>query len=131
MENIREMRTNLDTTKAENIANFSSALITAFEILHKVSSLTNNIYLLTYLLTPWYRILFEMLIVTQLIKKYPDFFMEPPEGTSQFSQKPTIGPYPEPAESNSLHRLLSLVTTAWRVLRLRMEGRPPDTKECI
>jgi len=22
----------------------------------------------------------------------------------------------------------SLVTTAWRVLRLRMEGRPPDTE---
>jgi hypothetical protein len=28
----------------------------------------------------------------------------------------------------------SLVTTAWHVLRLRMEGRPPDTEvscECI
>ncbi|KDR22779.1 hypothetical protein L798_00618, partial [Zootermopsis nevadensis] len=35
MENIREMRNYLDTTRAENIANFSSALITAFEILHK------------------------------------------------------------------------------------------------
>jgi hypothetical protein len=32
-------------------------------------------YLLTYSLTPWCRI-FEKLIVTQLIKKYP-FFMEP------------------------------------------------------
>jgi hypothetical protein len=42
MENIREMRSYLDTTRAENIANFSSALITAFEILHKVSSLHNN-----------------------------------------------------------------------------------------
>jgi hypothetical protein len=38
MANIREMRGYLDTAKAENIANFSSALITAFEILHKVSS---------------------------------------------------------------------------------------------
>jgi hypothetical protein len=37
MANIREMRSYLDTTRAENIANFSSALITAFEILHKVS----------------------------------------------------------------------------------------------
>jgi len=30
-----------------------------------------NTYLLTYLLTPWYRVLFEELIVTQLVKKYP------------------------------------------------------------
>jgi len=37
MANVREMRSYLDTTRAENIANFSSALITAFEILHKVS----------------------------------------------------------------------------------------------
>lgn len=35
MANIREMRSYLDTTRTENIANFSSALITAFEILHK------------------------------------------------------------------------------------------------
>ncbi|XP_067002670.2 voltage-dependent calcium channel subunit alpha-2/delta-3 [Anabrus simplex] len=35
MENIRELRNALDSTKAENIANFSSALITAFEILHR------------------------------------------------------------------------------------------------
>jgi hypothetical protein len=44
-------------------------------------------YLLTYLLTPWCRILFEKLIVTQLIKKYPAFFMEP-EGLLPCSQKP-------------------------------------------
>jgi len=31
----------------------------------------------TYLLTPWCRILFAKLIVTQFIKKYPAFFMEP------------------------------------------------------
>jgi hypothetical protein len=30
-------------------------------------------YLLIYLLTPWCRILFEKLIVTQLVKKYPAF----------------------------------------------------------
>ncbi|GFG33999.1 hypothetical protein Cfor_04865 [Coptotermes formosanus] len=35
MANIREIRSYLDTTRTENIANFSSALITAFEILHK------------------------------------------------------------------------------------------------
>jgi hypothetical protein len=29
-----------------------------------------------YLLTPWCRMLFEKLIVTQLVKKYPAFFME-------------------------------------------------------
>jgi hypothetical protein len=32
-----------------------------------------NLYLLTYSLTLWYRILFEKLIVTQLVKKCPAF----------------------------------------------------------
>jgi hypothetical protein len=58
-------------------------------------------YLLTYSLTSWCRILFEKLIVTQLIKKYPAFFMET-EGSSPFSQKPVTGPYPEPAFSSVL-----------------------------
>jgi hypothetical protein len=40
--------------------------------------------------------LFEKLIVTQLVKKYPVFFMEP-EGSLPCSQKPATGPYPEPA----------------------------------
>jgi hypothetical protein len=35
--------------------------------------------------------LFEKLIVTQLIKKYPAFFMEP-EGSSPCSQKPAMNP---------------------------------------
>jgi hypothetical protein len=61
--------------------------------------------LLTYVLIPWCRILFEKLIVTLLIKKCPAFFMEP-EGSSQCSQKPATGPYPEPAESSSPHRSL-------------------------
>jgi hypothetical protein len=52
------------------------------------------------------QVLFKNLIVTQLIKKYPAFFMEP-EGSSPFSQNPAIGPYPEPAESSSPHRSLS------------------------
>jgi hypothetical protein len=34
-------------------------------------------YLLTHSLTPWCRILFEKLIVTQLIKKYPAFLWNP------------------------------------------------------
>jgi hypothetical protein len=41
------------------------------------------------------------LIVTQLIKKYPAFFMEP-EGSSPCTQKLTTGPYPE----QKLHILL-------------------------
>jgi hypothetical protein len=63
-------------------------------------------YLLTYSLTPWCRTLFEKLIVIQLVKKYPAFFMEP-EGSSQCSQKPATGSYPEPAEFISPHRYLS------------------------
>jgi hypothetical protein len=35
------------------------------------------LYLLAYLLTPWCRILFEKLIVTQLVKKYPAFLRNP------------------------------------------------------
>ncbi|GLH11946.1 uncharacterized protein GBIM_16642 [Gryllus bimaculatus] len=34
-ENIRELKNALEATKSENIANFSSALITAFELLHR------------------------------------------------------------------------------------------------
>jgi hypothetical protein len=54
-----------------------------------------NCILLTYLLTSWCRILFERLIVTQLIKTYPAFFMEP-KSLLLCSQKPAIGPYSEP-----------------------------------
>jgi hypothetical protein len=63
-------------------------------------------HLLTHSLTPWWRILFEKLIVTQPIKKFPAFFMEP-EGLLTCSQKPATGPYIEPAESSSLHPSLS------------------------
>jgi hypothetical protein len=59
-------------------------------------------YLLTHSLTQLCRILFEVLVVTQLIKKYPAFFMEP-DGSSLCSQKPAAGPYPEPAESSWPH----------------------------
>jgi hypothetical protein len=50
--------------------------------------------------TPWCRLLFEKLIVTQLFSKYPALFMEP-EGSLPCSQKPATGPYPEPADSSS------------------------------
>jgi hypothetical protein len=62
-------------------------------------------YFCKYLLTTWCRI-FEKLIVTQLVKKYPAFFMEY-EGSLPCSQKPATGPYPEPAESSLPHRSLS------------------------
>jgi hypothetical protein len=54
-------------------------------------------------LTPWYRIFFEQSLVTQFVKEEPTFFMEP-EGSLPWSQNLAIGPYPEPAESSSLHR---------------------------
>jgi hypothetical protein len=41
------------------------------------SSFIEGAYLLTYLLTPWGRILFEKLIVTQLVKKYPAVLRTP------------------------------------------------------
>jgi hypothetical protein len=67
------------------------------------SNLQQENLFIQYLLTPWCRILFEKLIVTQCIKKYRYLFMEP-KGSSSCSQKPTTGPYPEPAESSSPHR---------------------------
>jgi len=48
----------------------------------------------------------KKLTVPQLIKKYPAFFMEY-EGSSPRSQKPSTGPYLEPAESSLPHRSLS------------------------
>jgi len=59
-----------------------------------------------YLLTPWCRILFEKLTVTQPVKEKSVFFMEP-EGSLLCSQNPIIGLYPEPDESRSPHRSLS------------------------
>jgi hypothetical protein len=62
-------------------------------------------YLLTYLLTPWYRIFCEKLIVTQLVEQQPVLFMKP-EGSLPCSQNPATGPYLEPAESSLPHRSL-------------------------
>jgi hypothetical protein len=56
-----------------------------------------------YLITPWFRVLFEKLIITQLVIKYPAFFMEP-KGSLPCSKKPTIGPYPDPAKSSLPHQ---------------------------
>jgi hypothetical protein len=42
---------------------------------------------------------------SRLAYKNPAFFMKP-EGSSACSQKPAIGPCPEPAESSSPHRSL-------------------------
>jgi hypothetical protein len=64
-------------------------------------------YLLTYLLTPWCRTLFEKLIVIQPVKKYPVFFMES-EGSLLFSQKPATGSYLEPSIPISLRSGLML-----------------------
>jgi hypothetical protein len=64
----------------------------------------HNLYA-SYLLTPWCRILFEKLIFTQFATKH-SFFMEP-EGSLLCSQKPSTGPYPEPAESSSPQRFPS------------------------
>jgi hypothetical protein len=46
-------------------------------------------------------------------------FVEP-EGSIPCSQEPTAGSYTEPTQSIPYH-FLSLVTTTWRVLRVRME----------
>jgi hypothetical protein len=62
--------------------------------------------LLPVILTPWCRIFFEKLMVTQLVKQQLAYFMEP-EGSLLWSQKSATGPYPEPAESSSSHRSLS------------------------
>jgi hypothetical protein len=51
-------------------------VIMALRVLSTCSGVTRDIRRyedLTYLLTPWCRILFEKLILTQLVKKYPAF----------------------------------------------------------
>jgi len=53
---------------------------------------------LTYLLTPWSRVLLKKLTGFQLVKKFPEFIK--PEGSLPLSQVPATCPYPEPAPSS-------------------------------
>ena len=55
-------------------------------------------YRISYLLTPWSRVLLEKLASLQLVKKFPAF-MEL-EGSLLHSQVPTACHYPEPARSS-------------------------------
>ena len=55
-------------------------------------------YLLTYLLTPWSRVLLEKLTGSAAVKKFPAFLE--PEGSSPYSQVPATCPYPEPTPSS-------------------------------
>jgi len=55
-------------------------------------------YLLTYLLTPWSRVILEKLTGSQLVKKFTAFIE--PEGSLPHSQVPASCPYPEPARSS-------------------------------
>ena len=52
---------------------------------------------ITYLLTPWSRVLLEKLTGFQLVNKFPAF-MEP-EGSLPHPQVPATCPYPEPDRS--------------------------------
>jgi hypothetical protein len=81
---------------------FSDTLLYAFFISPKHGSRSAHLVLLTLLTyihtyihtcihTPWCRTIFVKLIVTQVVKKYPAFCMEP-EGSLPSSQKPTVGP---------------------------------------
>jgi len=70
----------------------------AFEKKKKIS------YLLSYLLTPWSRILLEKVTGSQLVKKFLHF-MEP-EGSLPQSQVPSNFPYPEPARSSPYTHIL-------------------------
>ena len=54
--------------------------------------------LLTYLLTPWNRVLLEKLTGLQLVKKFPAFIE--PEGSLPHSQASATRPYPGLAQSS-------------------------------
>ena len=55
--------------------------------------------LLTYLLTPWSRVLLEKLTGSAaVVKKFPAFLE--PESSSPYSQVPATCPYPEPTPSS-------------------------------
>jgi hypothetical protein len=82
------------------------SILSFFGIISILSNkLVHNFLLIWYLLTPRYRIFFQKLLATQLVKQ-PAFFMEP-KGSLPCSQKPTTGPYSKPDESSSPHWSLS------------------------
>ena len=54
--------------------------------------------MLTYLLTPWSRVLLEKLTGSQLVKKFPAFYGS--RGLLPHLQVPSTCPYPEPAQSS-------------------------------
>jgi hypothetical protein len=66
----------------------------------------NENYTRNYLI-PWVRVLFEKLIVAQMLNL--SVFMKP-ESSLPCSQETATGPYPEPDESNPNRSLLSCVT---------------------
>ena len=63
---------------------------------------------ITYLRTPWRRVLLEMPNGFQLVKNRPQFLE--PEGSVPHSQVPATSPYPEPARSQSIPPY----STSWR-----------------
>jgi hypothetical protein len=66
----------------------------------------NYNYLLTYLLTPWSRVLLEKLTISAASQEIPRIFGTPGL-TSPYSQVPVTSPYPEPTPS-SPHNPLTL-----------------------
>jgi hypothetical protein len=70
-----------------------------FEVLWKVNRITFlKIYLFSYLLTPWSKVLLEKLTASHSVKKFPHFMV--PERSLPHSQVPATCPYPEAARSN-------------------------------
>ena len=88
-----------------------------------------------YLLTPWCRVLLEKLTGLQLVKKLPAFhgirrFITAPTSVRHLSvtwASPIQSIYTHPTSWRSVLILSAWVpvTTAWRILRLRIEERPP------
>jgi hypothetical protein len=66
-----------------------------------------------------------------LPKAHLNVILSPTLRSSQWSlpfRSPNQNPVNTSPLPNACHIVGSLVTTAWRVLRFRMEGRPPDTE---